>query len=33
MPTGYNTYWLILTSISLVLAGGYFIFRQKRKYA
>lgn len=33
VPTGANTYWLIITAVSLMLAGGYLIFRQKRKIA
>lgn len=30
-PVGYNTYWLFFTAISLLLLGGYLIFRQRRK--
>jgi LPXTG-motif cell wall-anchored protein len=30
---GYNTYWLILTAISLLLTGGYLILRRRRKLA
>ena len=33
IPIGYNTYWLIFTAIFLMLAGGYLIFRKRRKFA
>lgn len=33
IATGYNTFWILTTAICLMLAGGYLIFRRKRKFA
>ena len=30
-PIGYNITWLIITAISLMLAGGYLIWRRRKK--
>lgn len=30
-PVGYNTTWLVLTVMCLILSGGYLILRQRRK--
>jgi len=32
-PTGYNTYWIIFTAISLMLAGGLLFIRKRKKFA
>jgi len=32
LVTGYNTYWLLFTAISVTLAGGYLILMRKRRF-